>query len=150
MMNNSSSKGGQPIAATITVTTTGMIPPRVVLSNGVRLVNFASSRSFEFQDGSTLRGCQPERVSTLRLQEEETRTPVQGGRWDDIQILFFLTDIITMELAALEVDDSVDVIIVERLLIDSLRRVNEPIGKCRTVRDAGRRKRVYYIGKFCV
>lgn len=129
------------------------LAPRATLTNGVRVVNFSSPHSFEFEDGTTLRACGPERVLDLPLRRDETIIS-NHGPWSTIRVGFLPTETVWDELLLLAQDDTVDIILVPRVMLDALRAAGHQIGKCRTgllkERDLGAfRAKVHYIDRFC-
>jgi hypothetical protein len=62
--------------------------PTVILKNGLRVGNHSSPHEFQFDDGSVLPACSPERADHYKLIPLERNEPSPSGRWTDIDLEF--------------------------------------------------------------
>jgi len=60
-------------------------PPRIILGNGLHIVNFSSPHPFHFITGEQLPACDTDRASRFPAitSEEEERQYTQHGSWSD-------------------------------------------------------------------
>lgn len=128
--------------------------PRATLSTEVDVVNFSSPHPFKFVDGTILAACDPERVKALPLERRYTVLMDHGNR-RDVRVVFLPTEAVLEELTALEADETIDIIIVPRIVLDGLGWIGRPAGKARTImlaeRDHGEsREKINRIDCFCV
>lgn len=60
----------------------------ITLLNGLKVANFSSPHSFQFEDGSLLPECTPEHSEKYKVSFIETLTPVNRFKEDEVQLLF--------------------------------------------------------------
>lgn len=64
--------------------------PVATLSNGLRVANFSSPHTFEFEDGTVLAACEPDRVeagSVKPVEKMDSRLDLPSGKSVDIVTL---------------------------------------------------------------
>ena len=92
---------------------------RVTLSNGITVVNFASKKSFEFQDGSILEEVSEERARRLLCKPVETET--DGPKVStEVVLTYKVTNHLMRELIRLIEDPSVDIILVPMPVVTAI------------------------------
>lgn len=127
--------------------------PVLELRTGVRVANFSSGHPFHFGDDYILPACDSIRVERLKLEPQEQEFPGANG-WTDIVIDFKLTGEVLDELTTLVGCPDIDVVIVPRVVMDSLKSAGLPFGKCRTIRIKRRSQdghpAVCCDDKFCI
>ena len=131
--------------------------PVVTLSTGVRVANFSSPHSFNFDDGSVLPACSAERSAALSLSTEEVVEKSACGRWNDIRLRFMMSESVFRELKEMSSNESVDIILVPFPVMEAIkvcnstsRRSNSFLNKARVVRVADRVTKAACHDKFCV
>jgi hypothetical protein len=120
---------------------------KATLKNGLKVVNFSSPHSFEFEDGTVLEGCGPDRATTLMLASVEVEKPNKG--WVDIELRFEMTEPVCEAIKALNKDDDIDIILVPLPVMTALKSANMEIGKARVIRVVDRVKKTISCNKFC-
>ncbi len=113
------------------------VVPVVMLTNGVRVVNFSSGHPFTFDDGTILAACQDDRVKTLALNRADIETPNPGG-WIDVQPVFRPSPEVLDEIQRLCEDEEIDVILIPLPVMSALKDAGMKIHKCRTIIRANR------------
>lgn len=134
--------------------------PVVLLSNGLRVANFSSPHPFNFEDGSVLEACQPDRVAAGALEREEETRP--WGFWDRDDIVavvpkFSLSVPVWELLLELEKDNAVDIVLVPYPVLEALRNAHrengksllEEVSKVGTICVKDRQTKAIYINRFC-
>jgi len=134
--------------------------PVVTLSNGLRVANFSSPHPFNFEDGSVLEACQPDRVAAGALEREEETRP--WGMWDRDDIVavvpkFSLSEQVWNLLMDLENDDRVDIVLIPFPVLEALRNAKRETGKSLleealkvgTICVKDRQTKEIYINRFC-
>jgi len=130
--------------------------PVVTLSNGLRVANFSSPHPFNFEDGSVLEACQPDRVAAGALEREEETRP--WGMWDRDDIVavvpyrsrpgaaacrpmwdrddivavvpkFSLSEQVWNLLVDLEKDNGVDIVLIPFPVLEALRNARREDGR---------------------
>jgi hypothetical protein len=129
--------------------------PIVQLNNGLRVANFSSHHSFEFEDGSKLGACSPTRTESLKMNREDNAIPCDDTPEHVTEVLFncrmqdFVTDSVMDELQRLEVDDQIDRVIVPRVLLDALKLAGVRFRKPCTGRLVDRVDKIHSCTHFC-
>ena len=121
--------------------------PVVTLQNGIRVANFSSPHAFNFDDGTILPACSPERAKSLML--ESTEREILRGRWTDIELEFSLSDSVRQAVKELELRTDIDIILVPLPVLQALEKAECYTQKCRVVRVADRVNKTIYSDKFC-
>ena len=122
--------------------------PRITI-NGVTIVNFSSPHAFHFEDGSILEACDETRCRHLSAVANEVESRPEGQAWTDIELSFELGNECRDELAALDSDLSIDIVLAPLPIVQAARAAD--VGrKARTVRMADRVKKLAHTDKFCV
>lgn len=122
--------------------------PVVTLSTGVRVANFSSPHEFTFTDGSVLPACSDQRARWYMLKSDELET--DQGKWVDIELQFFTSADIELEISALEKRDDIDIILVPFPVLEAHKQLGLGVGKCRVCRMADRVSKMIYHDRFCV
>lgn len=128
--------------------------PVVTLSSGVRVANFSSPHPFQFDDGSVLPGCSPERANALMLHAEEVESPTRLAGVLDIELLFMMSDAVRDELGRLVIRDDSDVILVPLPVMHAVKE-SDPgfrlaaLSKARTCRVVDRVAKTISSTRFC-
>jgi len=127
-----------------------MTVPIITLTNGLRVANFSSPHPFQFNDGSVLPACPPERAKELMLNaiEQEVPHPTVAGItdiWLDWELPANMRD----ELAKLNAREDIDVLLIPFPVMTAIKNADLPIGKCRVIRVADRISKEIYIDRFC-
>lgn len=127
---------------------------KVELSNGLVVANFSSPHPFNFEDGTVLEACSPERARALMLvaTEIESVVEVRGRQVIDIDLSFSMTPTVEQELSELCLDESIDIVLVPLPVLQcararSARSINR---KVRGIRVADRVTKAIHINRFCV
>ena len=144
--------------------------PIAVTKFGLKIGNFSSPHPFEFDDGTILPACEPDRVKagSLNVHEEETENENSSGKkWTDLTIEFKLSPSVAellREAVELYETGMVDVVIVPLPVLtackgDISNRCFVPrqspeaweasMGFIRTVRVKDRTTKVVWSDKFC-
>jgi hypothetical protein len=121
--------------------------PVVTLQNGIRIANFSSPHPFNFNDGTILPACSPERAKALMLESTEREIP--RDRWTDIELEFSMSDSVLTAIKELEKNDAVDIILVPFPVLQALEKAECYTQKCRVVRVADRVTKEIFCDKFC-
>lgn len=98
--------------------------PVVTLTNGLRVANFSSPHPFNFEDGSVLEACNPDRVKAGELKRQEDERAWGGLDRDDIVAVvpkFSLSNSVWELLVELENDKNVDIVLVPFPVLEVLR-----------------------------
>lgn len=126
----------------------------IKLSNGLRVANFSSPHSFEFEDGSVLPAVSVDDCRYLAMDAVEERMNDHT-----IKVFFLLGPNIATRVAEWHLvyfkHKYIDIVIVPRPMIDVLRNngwddeqlLNSPF---RTIRLVDREKKICSINKFCI
>lgn len=124
--------------------------PVVTLTTGVRVANFSSGHTFEFNDGTSLPACAPDRVDGLKMEKVTKEFQTVGG-WTDVDMTFKVSPEVISEIAWLEADENVDVVLVPLMTLQALHEFDcqEQYGlflKPRSIERDGRDKTIYRKG----
>ena len=122
--------------------------PSAVLENGVRIANFSSPHSFNFDDGVELPACSKERAERLMLRSEEVEVPGVKGTID-IDLKFEMSDVVEAAIEEATQDETIDIIMVPFPVMTCWKSSGRDIGKLRCVRIADRVTKVAFSSKFC-
>ena len=148
--------------ATLTVSpiTTVSPAPIVVLTNGLKVANFSSPHPFNFEDGSVLAACAPDRVAAGALNREDEERP--WGLWDRDDIVavvprFTLSEQVWALLIELEQDKSIDIVLIPFPVLEALRNAKgidgipylEMVTKVGTICVKDRTTKEIFINRFC-
>ena len=125
-----------------------MSMPIITLSNGLKVGNFSSPHPFNFEDGSILPACEPERSKAGSLKVEEVETEGIKGT-TDIDINFLLSESVEKMLDEVEELD-VDIVLVPFPVLGAIHKAGRPLGKCRVIRVKDRQTKDIHIDRFCV
>lgn len=125
-----------------------MLAPQCHLTSGLVVANFSSPHPFTFTDGRVLGGCFPDRANALSLEQKEIEIP-RGG-WTDVELTFEMSPAVSDELARLNSDPSIDIVLVPFPVMGALKAAGLPIGKCRVCRTADRVAKTVFADKFCI
>lgn len=125
---------------------------KVILTNGLRVVNFSSPHPFHFEDGSILEACTKEECNSFMLhcKEDVTVTIVNGVCVEDIKIEFEATIDILNKLQDYEVNNEVDIVLVPFPVMEAVKKTNYVFNKMRVIRVADRFTKVIFNNRFCV
>jgi hypothetical protein len=134
--------------------------PVVKLSNRLVVANFSSPHPFNFEDGSVLEACSPDRVAAGALnREEEERSWGFKDRDDIIAVVpkFTLNERIWEMLVELELDETIDIVLVPFPVLEALRNARgengkpllEAVTKAGTICVKDRQTKEIYINRFC-
>ena len=142
--------------ATLTVSAA----PVVTLTNNLRVANFSSPHPFNFEDGSILESCSPDRVKAGALNREDEERP--WGMWDRDDIVavvpkFTLSDTVWGLIVELEQQKDVDIVLVPFPVLEALRNAKgidgipylEMVTKVGTICVKDRQTKEIYINRFC-
>lgn len=121
---------------------------RATTKSGLRIANFSSPHSFTMDDGTILPACKEDRANALMLNATEATIARDG--WTDIQLRFEITERLYQAVRELQLDDSVDIVLVPLPVLEAIKQANRPIGKCRVVRVKDRINKVIFSDKFCI
>lgn len=125
----------------------------ITLSNGVRVANFSSPHSFNFEDGNILPACDPERVKVGSLEKSEEENPFPGLEDVVTAVIpkFLLTQVIRDSLHELHTDAGVDVVLIPFPVLNCLRESGElaHFYKCATISVKDRQTKEIFIDRFC-
>lgn len=148
--------------ATLTVSPITTVSPAttVVLTNGLRVANFSSPHPFNFEDGSVLEACAPDRVKAGALNREDEVRP--WGMWDREDIVavvpkFSLSEQVWSLLVELEQDKGIDIVLIPFPVLEALRNAKgmggipylEMATKVGTICVKDRTTKEIYINRFC-
>lgn len=126
--------------------------PVVTLQNGLRVGNLSSPHSFEFDDGTLLPACEPERTKALPvdINEEVFGEIINGVGVDRLKLELYLTPALTAEVNRIQSDDSVDIVIAPLMVMEAMKAARMPLGKIRGIRAKDRITKVIFSNRFCV
>lgn len=141
-------------------TVTVSVAPVVTLTNGLRVANFSSPHSFNFEDGSILEACTPDRVAAGALERTEEERPWGFFDRDDIVAVvpkFSLSEQVWNLIVELEQDDKVDIVLIPFPVLEALRNARrengksllEEVSKVGTICVKDRQTKTIYINRFC-
>ena len=125
-----------------------MSMPMITLTNGLRIANFSSPHPFNFEDGSVLPACDPERVKrgSLDVTEEEfcgIKSTI------DIKITFSISESVAEMLEEAQSSEA-DVVLVPFPVLNAMRDEGRNLGKFRVVRIKDRQTKEVHIDRFCI
>jgi hypothetical protein len=131
--------------------------PVVVLSNGLRVANFSSPHTFNFEDGNILEACAPDRVAAGALDRVDEDRPWPGLPGVTAVVPVFRLSASARELLMeLQADENVDVILSPLPVIDALRRFSADgedgisyFTKAATICVKDRQTKTIFINRFC-
>lgn len=133
------------------------VAPVVTLTNGLRVANFSSPHTFNFEDGSILGACRPERALSLKLDPITEKWPSPCGRWHNVDLSWSMPDDVADEIIAIAEDPEIDIVLVAlpvRLCIRKLRETRHwpaaVLQKVRCIRVKDRVSKEIFIDRFCV
>ena len=142
----------------MTETTQVSAMPIVTLSNGLRVANFSSPHSFEFEDGTVLPACEEERAKETQLNKVERETPhavLEGVV--DVSLVFEMSDVCRAaleEAEALAEKGDVDIILVPFPVREALCRERGVASLAgtpfRVILTKDRVTRTVFTSRFCV
>lgn len=133
--------------------------PVVTLTNGLRVANFSSPHPFQFEDGTVLPACSPDRVAAGALERKDEERP--WAFWDRTDIVavtpkFSLSRQVWELLTDLEVDNHVDIVIIPLPVLEALRESRKDgmslldhLTKVGTICVKDRQTKTIYINRFC-
>lgn len=122
--------------------------PKATLSTGLKIVNFSSAHAFEFDDGTKLQACSLDRCESLSAHVAEHLNEVCEG-YTTIQLKTELSEICRLELARLQADPEIDLILVPLMIAEAA--AEEGIrNKIVVVRMRSKITKVAFHNKFCV
>jgi hypothetical protein len=126
--------------------------PLVTLSNGLRVANFSSPHCFEFNDGTILPACSPERAGMMALNGQEVELENVQGRiqFVDILLRWEMSEVVRNELSRLSEVDGYDILLIPLPVMTAVKERSLPIGRCRCIRMEDRVKKLCYIDRFCI
>lgn len=102
-------------------------PPEVQLRNRTWVVNFSSLHTIEFEDGTILEACAPERRDRLKLKCSETTAPDFDNPWTKrVRLTHSVTQDVIDELFRLALIDHLGIVLCPRLVIDAVRAPEDP------------------------
>ena len=123
--------------------------PTATLSNGLVVANFSSPHQFNFEDGTILGACSPNRAKALMLESSEKETYNAGG-WTDIQLQFKMSKVIMEAIVNSRCAMGIDIILVPFPVMEALKLENLPVGKMRVIRVKNRVTKEIFCDRFCV
>ena len=144
--------------------------PVVTLTNGLRVANFSSPHPFNFEDGSVLEACAPDRVKAGELKrQEDERAWVGLDRQDIVAVVprFSMSDQVWKLLVELENDSDVDVVLIPFPVLEVLRSCKsfrmdllgdhddievtllDQLSKVGTICVKDRQTKAIFINRFC-
>jgi hypothetical protein len=123
--------------------------PRTRLSNGLIIGNFSSPHVFNFEDGSIIDRCDPERVKRGSLTAKEIKSEGIRGT-TDIELSFELNHEIRLMLGEAEMS-GVDIYLVPLPVMMAMKEVNMQhlYPKARAIRVKDRETKEIYCDRFC-
>ena len=122
--------------------------PIITLSNGLKVGNFSSPHSFNFEDDSVLPACSPKRSQAGSLNVSEITLPGIKGTVD-IKITFILSKDVVKMLDEAEEED-VDIVLVPFPVLTAIRKARRDLGKARVIRVKDRQTKEIRIDRFCI
>lgn len=133
----------------------------IIEINGVRIANFSSAHSFEFDTGDVLPACSAEHAEAMKLNVVESK--YERALWVDIEIRFEMSTAVYDHLSILAGDPDIDVILVplpvlqamKELMADIDLRARLPMDylirdKIRCIRRVDRTSGKIYSDRFCI
>lgn len=120
--------------------------PVITLSNGVRVANFNSPHSFNFEDGSILPAVSENIAIATQLDSNDVQIP--NGKTIDVVKQFIMSPMCHGRLEHLRELD-VDVILVPLPVLLAMREKQIPIANYRTIYVVDRISKAISITKFC-
>lgn len=138
--------------------------PVVTLTNGLRVANFSSPHPFNFEDGTVLPACAPDRVAAGALERTDEERPWPGQVTplcqDAIVAVvpqFRLSEQVWQLLIELQADDSVDIVLIPFPVLEALRNtfdndgqsLLDTVSKCGTICVKDRQTKAIFINRFC-
>lgn len=140
--------------------------PIVTLSNGLRVGNFSSPHSFEFEDGTILPACSNERAEDMKVEFIQSIACKSDGRqvsdkYTTLRLSFLIPDKLrnaimdTLFESKHEPDPQYDILIVPLVMLNAMehdhafrdRIIESPF---RVIRMVSRTDKRVCIDKFCV
>lgn len=124
--------------------------PVITLKSGLKVANFSSPHSFNFVTGEVLPACSPERANLLKCEQVEVESPGLYAGTTDVRLHINLGAECAKELARIEDDDNIDIVLVPFMILEAMKRAELSIGKARCIRSVDRVTKAIYADKFCV
>jgi len=126
----------------------------VVLSNGIKVINFSSAHDFVFEDGSILPACSEERAKRLMLDPVEVF--FENGFWKDVNLSFKMSKVVDEETVIMAHKYNIlrnQIVIVPLPVLMALREVDGENHKDRCfrgIRVVDRVKKICSVNIFCL
>jgi hypothetical protein len=126
--------------------------PVVTLKNGLRIGNLSSPHPFEFDDGTVLPACDPERTKSLPIEIKEivTTEVVNNINVDQLKLELTITSALITEIERIQHDDDVDIVLAPLMVLEAMKGANMLLGKIRAIRTKDRITKVIFSNRFCI
>ena len=134
------------------MTTSISSAPVVTLKNGIRVANFSSPHTFNFNDGTVCPACESDRVKAGSLERKDVESPFPGLPGITAVIPEFkLNNELRNELRILQKDSGIDVVLVPYPVLEAIREdgLYDELSKAATICVADRLTKAIFTDRFC-